>query len=59
MGQEFQVSAYGKLNCKHAGPDGGKKSSLKRADAKSLAFFPATTRGLCRRAIRAIDIAVE
>jgi hypothetical protein len=25
---QFQISAYGKLNCKLAGPDGGKKSFL-------------------------------
>jgi hypothetical protein len=36
--QQFQVSAYGKLNCKHAGPVGGKKSSLK-ARRREIARF--------------------
>jgi hypothetical protein len=44
MHQQFQVSTYGKRNCKQAGPDGGKKARLKRADAKTALFFFAATR---------------
>jgi hypothetical protein len=37
--QQFQVSAYGKLNCKHAGPVGG-KSFLSRSGKKDWSGKP-------------------